>query len=313
MTDKKNTYLRPESLESAVTLASENAKSFRYVAGGTDLFVNRFQGNESSECLIDITGINELKGCISAEGYYKTGSLTTLHELINDEIINREFKVLSEAAKSVASPLVRYSATVGGNLLCDNRCYYYNQSDWWRNSVGHCLKCEGDICIATGSKKACYSEFISDTAAALISLDAEIEIYNSGKKSRIILEDIYSGEGVNPSKLNHSDIITALYIPLGMENKSVYKKLRQRKSLEFTSLTSAVTLNKNNKLKIALAGVDSGPIVYSGTPQDDKEEIIKYFLKKARSVENDMYSREYRRKMIRVYLENSFKELGLLP
>ncbi|HEY5123106.1 MAG TPA: hypothetical protein VIK14_05170 [Ignavibacteria bacterium] len=68
---------------------------------------------------------------------------------------------------------------------------------------------------------------------------------------------------------------------------------------------------KNEKLKIVLAGVDSGPVVYEGTINDNTEEILKYLLKKARSIENDMYSREYRRKMIGVYLKKSFEELGL--
>ncbi len=301
--------MKPDTLKSVLKYASQNKESFKYVAGGTDVFANRFLGNESSDCFIDITGIKELMGCEEISGYYRIGTLTTLNNLISNQFIKTEFPILTEAAKSVASPLIRYRATIGGNLLCENRCYYYNQSDWWKDSAGYCLKCEGDVCIATGSKKSCYSEFISDTAPALISLDAEIEVIESGNKKRIKIEDIYSCEGINPRKLNSSDLITAIYIPLGMKYKSVYKKLRTRESLEFTSLTSAATTNKNKKLKIVLAGVDSGPVIYEGTIHDNKEEILKHLLKKARSIENDMYSREYRRKMINVYLDKSFEEL----
>ena len=311
MISTKNIYLKPRTLEGALIYASQNKESFKYVAGGTDVFANRFQGNENSECLIDISGIKELLGCEIINAFYRIGSLTTLSDLISNEFIKKEFPILIEAAKSVASPLIRYRATIGGNILCENRCYYYNQSDWWKDSVGHCLKCEGNLCIATGSKKACYSEFVSDTAPALISLDAEIEVLKSDGAKRIRLEEIYSCDGVNPRKLNNSDIITSIYIPIGMNYKSVFKKLRQRESLEFTSLTSAVTVNKDKKLKIAIAGVDSGPLVFEGTIESNKEEIIKYFLKKARSVENDMYSREYRRDMLRVYLEKSFKDLEM--
>jgi 4-hydroxybenzoyl-CoA reductase subunit beta len=307
----KNIYLKPYTLEEAFKYASENKKSFKYVAGGTDIFANRFQGNETSDCLIDISGIKELLGCEKTDGYCRIGSLTTLHELISYHQIKNEFPVLTEAAKSIASPLIRYRATLGGNLLCENRCYYYNQSDWWKDSAGNCLKCEGDICIATGSKKACYSEFISDTAPALISLDAEVEIFENGVRKRYKLENIYSSEGVHPRKLKDADIITSVYVPLNMNYKSVYKKLRQRKSLEFTSLTSAVTVDKNNRLRIALSGVDSGPVIYEGTVSDSIDEILKYFLKNARSVENDMYSREYRREMIKVYIKKSFAQLGL--
>ncbi|MCX6157898.1 MAG: FAD binding domain-containing protein [Ignavibacteriota bacterium] len=309
--DINKIYLKPSSLKDAYDYASEYKKSFRYVAGGTDVFANRFQGNDNSDCFIDLSGIEELKGFENVKDYFRIGALNTLNEVIGNKHINKEYNVLTEAAKMVASPLIRYRATLGGNLLCENRCYYYNQSDWWRDSAGYCLKCEGNICIATGSKKACYSEFVSDTAPALISLNAEVEVCESGEMKRYKLEDIYTCEGVNPRRLKNSDIIVSILIPSGLVFKSVYRKLRQRKSLEFTSLSSAVTINKNNFLKISLSGVDSGPVTYEGNTGSNSEEIIKYFLKISRSVENDMYSREYRREMIKVYISKSLKELGL--
>ncbi|MFZ4590175.1 MAG: FAD binding domain-containing protein [Ignavibacteria bacterium] len=309
--DTNKIYLKPSSLKEAYNYACDYKKSFRYVAGGTDVFANRFQGNDNSECFIDLSGIEELKGFENKKDYFRIGALNTLTEVIGNKHINKEYNVLIDAAKMVASPLIRYRATLGGNLLCENRCYYYNQSDWWRDSAGYCLKCEGSICIATGSKKACYSEFVSDTAPALISLNAEVVIYESGEIKKYKLEDIYSSEGVNPKKIKPSDILIAVWIPSGMEFKSVYRKLRQRKSLEFTSLSSAVTINKNNVLKISLSGVDSGPVTYEGNTQSSSEEIIKFFLKISRAVENDMYSREYRREMIKVYISKSLKELGL--
>ena len=309
--DTNKIYLKPSSLKEAYNYSSEYKKSFRYVAGGTDVFANRFQGNDNSVCFIDLSEIEDLKGCENREDFFRIGALTSLDKIINNPDIYKEYKVLSDAAKVVASPLIRYRATLGGNLLCENRCYFYNQSDWWRDSAGYCLKCEGNICIATGSKKACYSEFVSDTAPALISLNAEVEIYESGNIKRCKLEDIYSCEGVNPKKIKPSEIIIAVWIPSGMQFKSVYRKLRQRKSLEFTSLSSAVTVNKNKELKISLSGVDSGPVTYEGNIESSSEDIVKYFLKNTRSVENDMYSREYRREMIRVYVSNSLKKLGL--
>ncbi|HRN43121.1 MAG TPA: hypothetical protein PK649_13780, partial [Vicingus sp.] len=87
-------------------------------------------------------------------------------------------------------------------------------------------------------------------------------------------------------------------------------KLRERESLEFTSLTTAVAIDKNNKLKIALAGVDPKPVVVEGNVNDDKEELIKKAVKSARAVDNDMYSRKYRREMISVYLKRSFERLS---
>lgn len=82
-----------------------------------------------------------------------------------------------------------------------------------------------------------------------------------------------------------------------------------RESMDFTSLTSAVTLNKAGKIKIALSGVDPMPVVIEGTTNSDRQELIKQALKRSRAINNEMYTRNYRREMIGVYLERSFEEL----
>ncbi|MBM3416968.1 MAG: 4-hydroxybenzoyl-CoA reductase subunit beta, partial [Bacteroidetes bacterium] len=240
MTEEKK-YLKPVSVNEALTLAKEWGNDFRYLAGATDVMVNRWHGNEESSCLIDLCGIDELKQITRKDNYLSIGSLVRLDELKNHSSIVTEFPVLIEAADAVGSPLIRKSATLGGNILCENRCIYYNQSEWWRHAVGFCLKCEGNICIATGSKKHCYSEFVSDTAPVLISMDALIEIADKNGERIIKLEEIYTGDGIRPRNLERSAVIKSVHLPLHREFRSVFSKLRQRQSLDFTSLTVAAT------------------------------------------------------------------------
>ncbi len=307
----EKTYLIPTSVNEALEMARANIGSFKYLAGGTDVMVNRFQGNEDSPCLIDITKIKELRG-VSIDGdYLRIGALEILEELKFKKDIVDEFPMLIEAAHSVGAPLLRKTATIGGNVLCENRCLFYNQSEWWREAVGYCLKCDGDICIATKGKKACFSELVSDTAPALIAMDAKIEIADIGGKEIIKLEDIYSGDGVEPRNLPETAILTAILLPLNRQFKTSFHKLRERESLEFTSLTSAVAIDKNGNLKIALSGVDPKAVVVVGTVDDDKVELIKRAVKGARAIDNDMYSRKYRREMIRVFLNRSFEALKI--
>ena len=307
----ERTYLIPTSVDEALEMAKANLSSFKYLAGGTDIMVNRFQGNEESPCLLDITKIDALKG-VSKEGkFLRIGSLEILEELKSKKEIVEEFPMLVEAALVVGAPLLRKTATLGGNVLCENRCLFYNQSEWWRESVGYCLKCDGDICIATKGKKVCYSEMVSDTAPALIAMDAEIEIADIDGTSSAKLENIYTGDGVTPRNLSETAIVTAILLPLNREFKTDFYKLRERESLEFTSLTSAVAVDKNGKLKVALSGVDPKPVVIVGTANDNKDEIIKKALRGARAIDNDMYSRKYRREMIGVYLKRSFKTLNI--
>ena len=305
----ENKYLQPGSIQEALAMADEFENDFRFLAGGTDVMVNRWQGNENSSCLIDLSGIDELKQVVKRDDYLSIGSLVKLDELKFHSSIVTEFPALIEAADAVGSPLIRKSATLGGNILCENRCIYYNQSEWWRDAVGFCLKCEGNICIATGSKKHCYSEFVSDTAPALISMDALIEVIDKEGERKMKLEEIYTGEGVHPRSLDKTSIIKSILLPLNQEFRSVFNKLRQRESMDFTSLTTVVSANKDGKVKIVLGGVDPKPVIVGGTTKSDREEQIKQALKRSRAIDNEMFSRNYRREMIRVFLTRSFQQL----
>lgn len=308
MTSEK-TYFRPRSVAEALHLAAEREDDFRFLAGGTDVLVNKFQGTDTQPCLIDITGIDELKEVRKNGDRLRIGALVSLDELSRHLEIAAAFPVLVEAARAVATPVIRKTATLGGNLLCENRCAFYNQSEWWREAIGYCLKCNGEICIATGGKKNCFSKFASDTAVALISLDATIAVQDKGAAYTLPLEEIYTGDGIHPRKFNKTALITAIEIPLDRGFRSVFKKLRQRESLEFSSLTSVVTIDRDGNIKIVLGGVDPRPVVLSGSKADDKNDLVKKVTKKARIVDNDAYSRLYRKEMIGVYLNKSFDEL----
>jgi 4-hydroxybenzoyl-CoA reductase subunit beta len=302
-------YLQPKTISEALEFALQHTGNFKYIAGGTDAISNDFQGNNTAECLIDITGIDELNKVEETSDYLKIGSLVKLSELKNYNSIKNRFPVLIEAADSVGTPLIRNSATIGGNLLCENRCIYFNQSEWWRQSVGFCLKCSGDMCIITGTDKACYSEFVSDTAPVLISLGAILETAGPNGESTVRLEDIYTGDGIKPIKLDKITIIKSILIPLNINHHSAFRKIRQRESLEFTSLTAAVSVDRNNNVRIALSGVDPKPVVITGTTQSNKDDLIKAALSKSRSVDNEMLTRKYRRDMIRVTLSEIFELL----
>lgn len=314
VTEKK--YVRPSSVEEAIFFAKDHEDSFRYLAGGTDILVNKFQGNDETACLIDITGIESLRSVSKGDTHLKIGSLVKLDELKKYADIKNKFPALLEAAHAVASPVLRKTATLGGNILCENRCVFYNQSAWWREAVGYCLKCDlpagkagGNICIATGGKKNCFSKFVSDTAPVLIAMNALIEITDSMGSSEIPLENIYTGDGLTPRNISESGIIRSVLLPLDRQFNCVFKKLRPREAVDFSSLTTAVSVDKQGKIRIVLGGVDPKPVVVDGTEKEDIPALIKQAVKKARIVDNDYYSRTYRKEMIPVFLERSFEEL----
>lgn len=121
-------YLKPSTLKEAIHIAVENTGGFRYMAGGTDVMVNKYQGNLSTDCLIDITGIDELKKIEYTGTHLKIGALVRLDDLKHHPEIAEKFPALVEAAHNVASPVIRRTATLGGNILCENRCSFLTRA-----------------------------------------------------------------------------------------------------------------------------------------------------------------------------------------
>lgn len=304
----ENKYHLVNSVEEALALAKQNLNCFRYLAGGTDVMVNRFQGNDDSQCLIDLSGISALKEVSTDKNFLKIGSLIRLDDLKKHSVLHEHFPALIKAANEVASPILRKTATLGGNILCENRCTYFNQSAWWRESVGYCLKCDGEVCIATGGTKACFSKFVSDTAPVLISMNAQLDIIDENNSKIIPLESIYTGDGINPRNLSKTAVIKHIMLPLDTSYRVVFKKLRPREAVDFTSLTTAVSLDQTGKIKIVVGGIDPKPVIVEGT-MNASETLINDVVKKARIVDNDYYSRAYRKEMMILYLKQSLEEL----
>jgi 4-hydroxybenzoyl-CoA reductase subunit beta len=311
LNNSQSKYLLPISVEEAVQLAIDYNGKAKFIAGGTDLMVNRFQGNDLSQFLIDLSRIPELRDISISDGILKIGAMSTLESLATNELINKHFPILVEAVNVVGSPLIRASATIVGNILCENRCSFYNQTEFWRTAVGFCLKCEGNICIATGGSKACFSKYISDTAPALLALDAQLEIVGEDGLSTIPLNDIFTGNGVQPINLPGTSIIQNIQLPVNKTFRTYYRKLRHRESLDFTSLTVAVSLDDNEELRIALSGIDPKPVFIHVNQSVDPDLLIQTAYKKSRAIDNDYYPRTYRKKMLKVFLHQAFVQLGI--
>ena len=303
-------YHSASTLSEAFAVAQNHAGSFSYVAGGTDLMVRRKQGLEDSCCLIDLTRIGELQGVYIKERNIEIGGLTTLHELSEYKNNGERLPLLREAALSVGGPAIRYSATLGGNLLCENRCTHYNQSEFWRTAVGFCLKCAGHTCHVSGGKTVCYARYVSDTAPALLCLNARTVVgYPDGEKT-IPLRELFSGDGVHPLNLGKYGIIKRIQIPLPFPEKTWFRKLRPRKAMDFTSLTIAMA-RREGRITIAMSGVAMAPVFTENNEINiSVEPLIKEVWKQCKIVDNDYFSKEYRKEMAGVFLRQGMEAVG---
>jgi len=301
-------YSMPETVDGAIALASSR-EDVAFVAGGTDLLVQRQQGNAPARHLIDIHRISALQGISVSDGSVSIGAAVTLASICRDPELRSRFPALVNAARSVASPLIRASATIAGNLLCQNRCVYFDQSEFWRDAVGYCLKCGGEVCIATGGTKSCFSVFISDIAPVLICLDAEVEYVVRESTKRMPVEKLYTGDGQAPHALPHDALITRIVIPRGRETVMYFRKLRPRESVDFTNLTLAMRCDATS-VTVAASGVGPGPAVVRVPIDVDSDVILKKLLARTQIIDNLAYARHYRREMLARMVAEGRSESG---
>ncbi len=146
---------------------------------------------------------------------------------------------LAQAAEAVGGPHHRRMGTLGGNLCLDTRCRYYNQTYFWRSALGFCLKKDGSVCHVVSGGQKCVAAASNDTAPALISLGAEIEL-ESVRGSRVIeARSFYTADGIRNTVREDDEIVTGVRVPVRLGRVSGFEKLRRRNAIDFPLLSVA--------------------------------------------------------------------------
>lgn len=318
------TLHRPTGLNAALDLAKQLGQDYDYLAGGTDLLPNYKQGLNTRKHLISLANIPELEGVrVVHEGLY-IGALTKLGDIADHPVVKERCGALVNAVDHLATPLIRNSGTLGGNLLVETRCFYFNQTHFWRESKGFCLKAEGDICLVVPQKQTCYAVFSGDTPPALMVLDAEAVLKGPEGERRIPMKAFYTGDGIKRHVMKRGEILTHLFIPESSASyRSGYRKLRLRDAFDFPALGVAVSLRHSGTipthLSVVIGAVASTPLLF--------DEAIKPYLNKplnadaiialseqvmneTQPVRNVMsLSARYRKRMVGVYLRRLLTDL----
>ena len=187
----------PTSAQQAVQLHKELEET-RYIAGGTDILPNIKHGLLAPPNLISLKNVSELQGLHRDEdGSIWIGASTTLHDLSEHPIVRESLPALANAAASIAGPQHRRMGTVGGNIMLDTRCLFYNQSAQWRHALGYCLKAEGDWCHVIGSKATCVAANSADTVPVFLSVGAELQLMTEAGTTRLSLDELYNQNGLS--------------------------------------------------------------------------------------------------------------------
>jgi 4-hydroxybenzoyl-CoA reductase subunit beta len=315
---------RPKSVEEAVRLLADHGAEAMVIAGGTDVVPNLQMRLFSPRVLVDLKAVHGLSGIeFSPREGLRIGAMTTLTHLLESPEVREKLPVLASAVATIAGPLQRNMGTLGGNLCLETRCRWYNQSYVWRKALGGCLKKEGDICHVAPGGDMCWAVWSGDSAPALLTLEAEVEIAGARGTRRLPLHDLYTNDGINRIALGRDELLTAVHVPAGMAGRrGVYHKLRLRDSIDYPLAGVAATLVVDaagicREARVALTGVNPAPLLVREAAewllgQRCSAELLARMghaaICTAKPLTTSASTPVYRREMVRLFTRRALEE-----
>lgn len=250
---------KPVELDDALNLADRYREQGWFVGGGQDTYGWLKDRAKNPQAMIELNDIAALRGIREIDDGIEIGATTTLREIISDEGINRDFALLATSASRVASPQIRNVGTLGGNLSQDTRCWYYRRGL-------DCYRAGGNICYADGPQamnrehavlgaSRCVAVTPSDTATALVALEATMVIASVNGERTVAAEDFFVGPDTHITQmtsLNSDELLVAVRIPSKWAGQRFYfEKVADRDVWDFALVSIAVAMRMDDGDTIA--------------------------------------------------------------
>lgn len=316
--------VRPRTLDAAVEALARFGPEAHMVAGGTDLYPSMKQGLFAPRVLVDLKAVRGLDGLrFEADGGIALGALTRISSLAESRELRERFPVLAEAAGVIASPLLRNMGTVGGNLCLDTRCLYYNQSEFWREALGGCLKKDGNLCHVAPGGHFCWAVFSGDLAPALMVLGAEVTLAGPRGARTIPLTSFYVNDGIVRLAKARDEIVTAVSVPAASAGwRGTYKKCRIRRSIDYPLAGVALAMRVDGsgrclEARLAVTAANPAPQLVPAAESlagktfdpDLVEHVAHETIRTAKPLRTSASTPEYRRQIIRILVLRALGEL----
>jgi xanthine dehydrogenase YagS FAD-binding subunit len=244
---------QPASVDDALKLLDRHGTDALVLAGGLDSMDWLKDRLKRPKAVVDLGQIKELRGIKEANGGLEIGAMTPLVEVVRHPVVREKFSLLMEAAELVASPQIRNQGTIGGNVSQDTRCWYY-RGGWT------CYRAGGNICYADTPTAVnrehaifdadrCVAVNPSDTAPALVALDAQMVIKSSKGERVVNAEDYWIGPGIDITRMNvlqPNELLVAIRIPSTFAGAQFYfEKVRDRQVWDFPLVNVAAAIKSN--------------------------------------------------------------------
>ena len=316
--------LQPRTVADAVSMLDQHGADAMVIAGGTDVIPNLQMRLFTPRVLVDVKSLRELAVIeFSPRGGLRIGATATLTSILDTPWMREKFAVLGSAIGTVAGPLQRNMGTIGGNLCLETRCRWYNQSHFWRQSLGGCLKKDGDICHVAPGGKFCWAAWSGDSAPAFLTLDAELEIAGPSGTRRAALRDFYKNDGMDRIALARNELLTAVHVPAHMAGRGgIYQKLRVRDSIDYPLAGVAVAMEVDSAgickdARVALSAVNPAPVLVKQAGEsligrkwslDLAERVAHAAIQTGKPLTTSGSTPVYRRDMVRVFTRRALEE-----
>ncbi|HSJ13251.1 MAG TPA: FAD binding domain-containing protein [Longimicrobiales bacterium] len=314
-------YHRPGTLADALALIAAHPGRALAIAGGTDLVPNMKHGLFTPRHLVALRQIPELHGIDERDGELVIGAAETLAGIAAHPLVRRHFPALARAAGSVAGPQLRNMGTLGGNLCLDTRCTYYNQTFFWRDALGFCLKKDGDVCHVTKVGRKCVAAHSADTPPVLITLDARMDLASPRGERTLSVADFFVADGIDNTVRGWDELVTRVRIPLDDRLRTGFRKLRQRGAIDFPLLNVAVAARVDGdiiaSLRIVVSALGARPRLLTGLDRVAEgrpwsasvaEAVAERAFQQCHPLENIIVDPEWRRAMVPVQVRRALHE-----
>jgi len=316
--------VRPRTVEEALRILAQEGPQAMVIAGGTDVIPNLQMRLFAPRVLVDLKPLHMLSGVeFSEREGLRIGALATLTNLLAAPVVHEKFPVLAKAVATIAGPLQRNMGTLGGNLCLETRCRWYNQSHFWRQALGGCLKKDGDVCHVAPGGKFCWAAWSGDSAPALLTLDAEVEIAGLAGRHRLPLREFYRNDGMDRIALGPGEILTAVHVPARMAGRrGAYHKLRVRDSIDYPLAGVAVAMEMDasgicRDARVALTAVNPAPVLVRQADEwltgkrwseEAVERVAHAAIQTGKPLTTSASTPVYRREMVKLFTRRALEE-----
>jgi len=320
----KFAYHVPRTVGDAVKMMGDAGPEGQFVAGGTDLYPNMKRRQQTPRTVISVARLNELRE-IRGDGTsgVSIGAGVTLTDVCEHPVIARDYPEVAAAVRTISTPILRNMGTVGGNLLLDTRCNYYDQNYEWRRGINFCLKKDGDVCwVAPGSQK-CWAVQSSDLVPLMVAVGARLKLVSTLGERTIEAAGFYNDDGIDYLHKRPDELLAEIQLPARNGWRATYKKLRRRGSFDFPVLGVAVRLDVEGDgtvkgARVVLGGVSPAPLevkeagdaLVGGALDDERmRRAAEACYVKARPLDNTDFVMNWRKQMTKPYVLRALEEL----